>query len=261
MKPLIALGVLALLGYAAVSFVLRPHLPAAEHGRRLAERTGCFGCHGPGGIRGASNPGRTDRTVPTYDDDLMMFAETPAEIRQWIEHGVTDKRKASETWRAQRDSGAMRMPAFGRRLDARAIDDLVAYVMAVGGVPEPDDSLAARGLERASALGCDGCHGPGGRLARRNPGSFKGYVPSWDGPDFVELVRDSTEFREWVEAGVSQRLDRNRLARFFLDRAALHMPKYRRHLEPGDVEALWGYVQWLRARAPVTAAAARGATR
>jgi len=45
-----------------------PGLPAAERGRRLAERTGCFACHGPEGLRGAGNPGRPERRVPGYGD-------------------------------------------------------------------------------------------------------------------------------------------------------------------------------------------------
>jgi hypothetical protein len=71
-------------------------------------------------------------------------------------------------------------------------------------------------------------------------------VPSWDGRDFPELVRDRAEFAEWVERGVSRRFERDPLARFFLDRAVLEMPAYRNHLEPGDLDALWAYVQWLR---------------
>jgi mono/diheme cytochrome c family protein len=251
MKKLVAaLVVAAVLGATPMWFAARPKLPAAERGRRLAERTGCFACHGPGGIRGASNPGRTDRTVPTFEDDVMMFAKTPEEIREWIRDGVTAKRAASETWREQRKRGALRMPAFKRRLSERQIDDLVAYVLAMSGAPEPSDSLAARGLERAGALGFVGCHGAGGRLAQRNPGSFKGYVPSWDGADFGELVRDRAEFDAWVERGVSPRFDTNPFARFFLRRAVLHMPAYRTHLEPGDLDALWAYVQWLREAKP-----------
>ena len=124
--------------------------------------------------------------------------------------------------------------------------DLVAYVMTVSGMLEPEDSLAARGLVRAESLGCVGCHGPGGRLARTNPGSLKGYVPSWDGADFPELVASREEFDQWVQDGVSRRFERNRLARFFLDRAVLKMPAYRRHLGSADLDALWAYLQWLR---------------
>ena len=253
----IVFGVLvgvALIGCVTGFFVFRPRLPAAERGRRLAERTGCFACHGPGGIRGAANPGRTDRTVPTFEGDVMMYAKSPDEIHQWIHNGVTEKRKVSRTWREQRERGVLKMPAFKERISESQMEDLVAYVMAASGMPEPDDSLAARGLERAEALGCVGCHGPGGRLAKPNPGSLKGYVPSWDGADFPDLVADRREFDQWVEDGVSRRFERNPLAKFFLDRAVLKMPAYRKHLQPGDLDALWAYLQWLRSPESMPAA-------
>src|SRR5438552_15155998 len=94
---------LAAVGVAAIAIVRRPNLPPAERGRRIAERTGCFGCHGPGGIRGANNPGRTDKTVPNYEDDVMMYAKTPDQIHEWIHNGVTRKKAASLTWRAERN--------------------------------------------------------------------------------------------------------------------------------------------------------------
>jgi mono/diheme cytochrome c family protein len=225
---------------------LGPHLPAAERGRRLAEQEGCFGCHGPEGTQGSPNPGRTDGTVPTFTGDVMMYADSPDQIREWIRDGVTAKRAGSETWRRQREQGVLKMPAFKDRLSKSQIEDLVAFVQADAGSPEPDDSTIARGQARAEALGCFGCHGPGGRLARPNRGSFKGYVPSWDGDDFPELVGDRAEFDQWVEHGVSARFERNGLARYFLERATLRMPAYREHLEPGDLDMLWDYVEWMR---------------
>ncbi len=243
---LVCLGVIAGI---AVAFARRPLLSSAERGRRIAERTGCFGCHGPGGMQGANNPGRVDKTVPNFADDVMMYAKTPGEIHEWIHNGVSRKKASSVTWRAERDRGALKMPAFKGRMSERDMDDLVAYVMAASGMPEPDDSLAAQGLQRAEDLGCVGCHGPGGRLARANPGSWKGYIPSWDGTDFPELVRDSTEFRQWVEHGVSRRFDSNPVATFFLRRAAVKMPAYEKHLENVDVPELWAYVTWLRSAA------------
>jgi mono/diheme cytochrome c family protein len=244
-RRLIALAV-ALLAAIAVTLAPKSRLPAAERGRRLAERTGCFACHGMGGLQGASNPGRKDKTVPGFQGDVMMYADDPDEIRQWIEDGATLKRAKSQTWKEERKRGALKMPAFERRLGPRQIDDLVAYVAAVSGTPEPEDSLAVRGLERAEALGCVGCHGAGGRLAGPNPGSFNGYVPSWDGADFPELVSGRSEFEEWVERGVSRRFEKNAIASWFLRRAVLHMPAYRDRLAPGDLDALWAYVEWLR---------------
>jgi mono/diheme cytochrome c family protein len=248
-KTLVA--VLLLLAPSVALFVaVYPRIPAAERGRRLAEETGCFGCHGPAGIRGTANPGRTDGSVPNFEGDVMMFADTENEIREWIHDGVTAKRAESRTWRAERDSGALRMPAFGKRLGRRQIDDLVAYVMAVSGTDAPlEGSSAALGLARVEALGCTGCHGAGGRLARPNPGSLKGYVPSWDGADFADLVKNRAEFDEWVNDGVSQRFATLPPARFFLDRAVLRMPAYETHLESGDLDAMWAYVEWLRAEA------------
>ena len=242
-------GALAVIGgLVAAAVVFRPNLTPVERGRRLAEANGCFGCHGPEGSRGAANPGRSDKTVPSFEGALMMYAENRDEVREWIRDGGTKARRQSETWKAERKKGAMRMPAFGKRLNPREIEDLVAFVMAASGEPAPDDSLAAAGRERAEALGCIGCHGAGGRYARPNPGSLKGYVPPWDGADFAELVANKAEFTEWVERGVSRRFDANPVAKFFLKRAPVKMPAYRAHLAPGDVDALWAYVEWLRRR-------------
>jgi mono/diheme cytochrome c family protein len=245
LAALILCAIVALAGWS-----LRRDLPAAERGRRLAEREGCFGCHTHDGVRGAANPGRTDRSVPTYEGDLMMYARDAGETRQWIADGVAARRAASVTWKRERDAGTLRMPAFGHRLRPAEIDDLVAFVEATAGRPEPGDSLVKAGLQRADDLGCTACHGPGGRLARPNPGSFKGYVPSWDGRDFGELVRDRAEFDEWVGDGVSRRFAANPAARMFLERATLRMPAFRRHLAAGDLDALWAYVSWLRAGTP-----------
>ncbi len=244
------LVVLALLAATILLWcAAQPDLPAAERGRRLAERTGCFACHGPEGLRGTANPGRLDRTVPTFEGDVMMYAKSEAEIREWIRDGSTAKKRQSRTWHEQRERGTLRMQAFRKRLSEHQVDDLVAFVQVMAGV-QIEDSLARHGYERAEKLGCTGCHGPGGRLARRNPGSLKGYVPSWDGRDFGELVHGREEFARWVERGVSRRFERNPVARYFLRRAVLRMPPFEKQLEPGDVDAMWAYVNWLRAGHP-----------
>lgn len=50
---------------------------------------------------------------------------------------------------------------------------------------------------------------------------------------------------------MSRRFARDPLARFFLDRATMRMPAYRRFLRPGDLDTLWAYVRWLRTSPPV----------
>ncbi len=235
-------------GVVAMVLIRSPRLTPEERGRRLAERTGCYACHGAEGRDGAANPGRLDRTVPGFGDAVMMYAKTEDDLREWIRDGVTRRKAQSQSWRADRDRGTLRMPAFRRRLSARQIDDLVAFIAARAEMEEPDDSLARLGLERVHALGCTGCHGAGGRFTRPNPGSLRGVVPAWSGSDFPEVVRDRTEFEQWVKRGRCERFEANPLARFFLRRAVLHMPAYEQHLAPGDLDALWAYVQWLRGR-------------
>jgi len=246
MRVLVLLALALIAGAVGAWFVRRPHLPAAERGRRIAEVQGCFLCHGPAGTRGTPNPGRTDKTVPSFAGDLMMYADDANDVRAWILDGGTARKRSSRTWQEQREAGVLRMPAFRRRLSAAQVSDLVAYVMAVSDSPEPRDSLALAGRDRAKALGCTGCHGYGGRLAARNPGSFKGCIPSWDGGDFPELVKDEAEFGQWVRHGVSDRFRANPAAGFFLKRARMHMPAFDKHLAEGDLAALWAYVRWLR---------------
>ena len=230
----------------AAAYFTRHNLTAVERGRRLAEANGCFACHGPEGMRGTANPGDKDPTVPSFGS-LMMYADNPEEVRSWIANGSRRPRpKRTGPPRRGPDRATLHMPAFGGRLSKKEIDDLVEFVRAVASDPAPEDSLALAGRDRAGELGCVGCHGEGGRYARRNPGSLKGYVPPWDGNDFPDLVKNESEFREWVEHGVSKRFEGNRLARFFLDRAPLKMPAYEGKLAPGDVDALWAYVMWLR---------------
>ena len=101
---------------AAFVFATRPHLPAAERGRRLAEQQGCFGCHGAAGTKGAMNPGRSDKSVPTFAGDLMMYADDAADVRAWILDGGTARKRASKSWQEARAAGAMQMPAFRGKL-------------------------------------------------------------------------------------------------------------------------------------------------
>ncbi|MFQ5510393.1 MAG: c-type cytochrome [Candidatus Krumholzibacteriia bacterium] len=256
---------LGLAGAVALRATLfRTRLPASERGRRIAEREGCFACHGPGGTGGVPNPGHREAAVPGFTEGGEHEAherghagglpgETQAMgeelIRQWIRDGVPEDKARSGEWRAARDDASIAMPAFGEKLDESEIDDLVAFVRAMG-AGAPSGALERRGFERARELGCFGCHGSGGRLAPPNPGSLKGYIPSWDGSDFPDLVRDRGEFDQWVKRGISDRFDKSPFARVYLDRATIRMPAFSDRLGPGDLDALWAYVEWLRSPRP-----------
>jgi mono/diheme cytochrome c family protein len=70
------------------SYMRRPQLTPALRGAVLAERFGCFACHGPGSTGGVPNPGSDDGEVPAWDGGTsMMYVENEGEIREWILYG------------------------------------------------------------------------------------------------------------------------------------------------------------------------------
>jgi hypothetical protein len=79
-----------------------------------------------------------------------------------------------------------------------------------------------------------------------NPRSLKGYVPSWDGPDFPDLARDEAETREWILDGSPRRLRDHPVAAFFLKRQVLKMPAYRGSIDDAQLARLVDYIRWLR---------------
>lgn len=80
-----------------------------------------------------------------------------------------------------------------------------------------------------------------------NPGSFTGFIPPWDSRDFAELVRDDTEFRQWVRAGMCERLRDNPVAHKLLETQTITMPAYRDRVSDGDLRAIAAYIGWVRA--------------
>jgi mono/diheme cytochrome c family protein len=238
----------AMLFPAAKRKVLPERQDRAVRGRIIAEQMGCFGCHGAEGVRGISNPGAPDGVVPALaGGEIMMWAQDEAELRAWIRDGHIDKQAPRrDGLDAGRSSGrALVMPAYGEMLDREQLDDLVLYLKSISGLQFPEDDDVADGLELMHKLGCFRCHGAMGTGGVSNPQSLKGYVPGFVGEDYPELVRDGAELRQWIRNGVSDRFADNRIARSVLERQALKMPAYGKHLGDDDVEALAAAVEWL----------------
>jgi len=214
---------------------------AVARGRAVAEESGCFGCHGPGGARPIANPGAKGGEVPAWTGGTwMMWNQSEADVREWILRGHTATHPPDE-------KALIAMPAYEKFLTPAQVDDLVAYVLAIAQFGWPQEPGVAEGREVATRLGCFGCHGSEGRGLVRNPGSFKGYVPPWDGPEYEELVRDDAEFDQWVRNGISDRFEANPAARHFLTTQALAMPAYRDLVSDADLASLRAYVAWVRA--------------
>jgi mono/diheme cytochrome c family protein len=178
----------------------------------------------------------------------MMYAESEAELSEWILDGVP-RRLAHERGHAHdhavgRTSLPIHMPAYRQVLEEGEIDLLVSYVKAVAlwdTIPE----AALSGRRAAARLGCFGCHGPGGMIGMPNPMSFKGYIPPWRGTDFRELVRDEAELRSWILDGGIARFESNPVARFFTRRQVIKMPAYRDVVTEEELDDIVAYIEEL----------------
>jgi mono/diheme cytochrome c family protein len=235
-----AIAAACIAGVSAVTGIFwwrSANIGAIQRGADLALAQGCLGCHdGPGA--GTALP----RRFADLDDP------DAATVREWILDGMPRLVRQDADLRAALESAAIRMPAWRGRLSESQVDDLITYVRAVAGSDVPDEPGARNGHAVAERLGCFRCHGPGGRGAGRNPRSLKGYIPSWDGRDFTELVADTRELREWILDGRPQRLQANPIARFFLDRQTIRMPAFRGGITDEEVIAIELYIGWLRWR-------------
>jgi mono/diheme cytochrome c family protein len=217
-----------------------------QRGFAVAAATGCFACHGVGGL-----PGFEDRVggigdVPPFSHDaLETYVKSEAEIREWILDGAP-RRLREEPEPPDEKPDLLRMPAWRDVLSAWQVDDLVAYVKAASDYDLPKDPQVEAGRQAAMRLACFGCHGPQGRGSLPNPRSFRGCIPAWDGPDFAELAANEDEVREWILDGSPRRLRDHPVARVFLRREAVQMPAYRGRLIEGELESLLAYIRWLR---------------
>src|SRR2546428_502506 len=97
---------LAAAGLVLYNATFRPRLTAAERGRRLAERTGCFGCHGPEGMEGTADRGRSG---------LPRAGARPARVR-----GVGEAWK-HEALRDESDGDALPAASVAPHAEVRAL--------------------------------------------------------------------------------------------------------------------------------------------
>ena len=242
------LGVAAGLLYPTVrGLVLNVEVTPAQRGFQLAERNGCFNCHGPNGVGGVKNPGSEDEEVPGFAGGTpMMWVKSEQELREYILDGAPARKLADPKYKKKMEAQLLAMPAYRGHLRAREVDDLVAYIRAASGLIAPSDPAAAQGQELAFRLGCFNCHGPmGAGTSSNNPGSLKGYIPGWWGNDFRDLVRSDDELRGWIMDGQVPRLRDNSIASYFIRSQRVYMPAYRDFINEQQLAALMSYVRWV----------------
>ena len=219
-----------------------------RRGATTAARVGCLSCHGPEGTTGLPDP-NTGVEVPTWDGGVpMMYVSGPDEVREYILDGVSKRRAASASAQAERERSAIRMPAYRDVLNAREVEDLVAYFMAASQMESIADEVASKGRDLVRAHRCESCHGFAGAGGVLNPGSFKGYIPGWRGADYDELVLDEGELRQWILEGGIERFATDRLASYFVSRQRVQMPPYKQVLTAQETDAVVAYLDWVRSK-------------
>lgn len=240
----VAAGVLVYPWVRAI--VLGIEVTPAERGYHVAQRAGCFNCHGPNGAGGIKNPGSDDGEVPGFAGGTpMMWVKSEQEMREYIVDGAPARKRSDPKYKKKMEAQLLEMPAYRGYLSAREVDDLMVYLRAVSGLITPPDDAVAKGQDLAYRFGCFNCHGPMGAGTSQNPGSLKGYIPGWWGSDFRDLVRSDEELRQWVLDGDLPRLRNNPIASYFMRAQRVPMPGYRGFVTDDQLDAIARYVRWV----------------
>ncbi len=250
---LVVLAVIAAAGAGGLQWWRTHNIGPVQRGARLAAERGCLACHDPGAH--APDPMANGvGGIPSFShEDVSQYSHSREEIREWILDG---KPRRLQNEPADDPPPLVRMPAWRGRLSAAEVDALVAYLEAVSDF-EPVPEQVAAGRTVATRAGCFVCHGPQGRGDTPNPGSLKGYIPSWSGTDFPELAANDDEIREWIKDGSPKRLRENRAAALFMRRQVLKMPAFGDRLTAQETGQLVAYIRWLRQTSATGASSTR----
>src|SRR5262245_33972485 len=122
-RLLVVLAVVGVAGYAALRWWRTRNLGAVQRGWAVANETGCFTCHGPGGLRGMPNPGYGLGDVPPWAGGLVtMYADNEQELREWILDGIPKRLKNDPEQMKLRQGMVVEMPAWRDVLSGRELD-------------------------------------------------------------------------------------------------------------------------------------------
>jgi mono/diheme cytochrome c family protein len=113
----------------AVASADLPDDAAIRTGFAVAERLGCFRCHGPGGRGAGRNPGSLKGYIPPWDGrDFAELVENGAELREWILGGRPQRLQANPLARFFLDRQLIQMPAFRDQVKEEELRALEAYI-------------------------------------------------------------------------------------------------------------------------------------
>ncbi len=102
---------------------------AAKTGFDVARRSGCFGCHGPGGRVGSVNPRSLKGYIPPWQgQDFAELVKNDAELREWILKGRIARFESNPVARFFTRRQVIHMPAYEDILKEGEVDELAGYI-------------------------------------------------------------------------------------------------------------------------------------
>jgi mono/diheme cytochrome c family protein len=112
-----------------ISGMIAPPGDPAASGVDVAQRMGCFGCHGPLGMGGRENPRSLKGYIPGFlGDDFRELVRDDGELHDWIRHGKLERIEHHWIggWFSRRQQ--IQMPAYEQRLTQDELEGLVALI-------------------------------------------------------------------------------------------------------------------------------------
>ncbi len=107
-----------------------PNMPKeASKGMRVDSKKGCFGCHGPSGRGGLSNPSSFKGIIPGWNgEDFAETVKNEEELKSWILEGYIPRFKESVAASFFIDRAKIKMPSFKNNMTDEELKDLMAYI-------------------------------------------------------------------------------------------------------------------------------------
>ncbi len=111
----------------------------AYEGSVIANKLGCFGCHGPSGMGGMNNPGSFTGIIPSWDGEhYTELVENDTELREWILDGESKRLLKNPLGKFFLKRQVIQMPAYKAYLSEEELNNLMIYIKWLRGYEAKD---------------------------------------------------------------------------------------------------------------------------